>query len=144
MTKKKRIVVTGMSVVSCFGTDVDTFYNSLLEGKSGVKPIDAFPCEDYPTRFAAAVQDFEVGDYLDKKQARRVDPFIRYSVVGGKKALEDAGLTGSEFEKLDKSRCGILVGSGMGGMSVFQDGTMTLKEKGVSRITPFFCSVYYS
>lgn len=138
MTKKRRVVVTGMSVVSCFGTDVDKFYQSLLEGKSGITPITQFPCEEYSTRFAGGVQDFEVGDYMDKKQARRVDPFIRYTMVAGKKALEDAGLTGEALEKLEKSRCGVLIGSGMGGMSVFFDGNKTLLEKSFKRITPFF------
>ena len=81
MVKKKRIVITGMGVVSCFGTDVNQFYNALLAGKSGVRPITNFPCEDYPTRFAASVSEMETEHYLDKKQARRVDPFIRYTMV---------------------------------------------------------------
>src|SRR5581483_2215265 len=136
--KKKRVVVTGMGLVSCFGTDVDEFYNQLLAGKSGIVPIKEFPCQDYPTRFAGSVSDFEVGNYLDKKQARRVDPFIRYTVVAGKKALEHGKLTGETFEKLDKTRAGILIGSGMGGMNVFYEGTETLLTKGFNRMTPFF------
>lgn len=136
--KKRRVVVTGMGVVSCFGMDVDQFYDALLAGKSGVTPITNFPCEDYPTRFAASVQGFDVGDYLDKKQARRVDPFIRYTMVAGKKALESANLSQENLDQLDKARCGILVGSGMGGMSVFFEGNKTLFDKGFNRITPFF------
>lgn len=136
--KRKRVVVTGMGVVSCFGTDVDEFYNQLLAGKSGIVPIKEFPCQDYPTRFAGSVSDFDVGNYLDKKQARRVDPFIRYTVVAGKKALEHGKLTGEAFEKLDKSRAGVLIGSGMGGMNVFYEGAETLLTKGFNRMTPFF------
>ncbi len=135
---KKRVVVTGMGVVSCFGTDVDVFYNQLLAGQSGITLIEGFPCQDYPTRFAGAVRDFDVGNYLDKKQARRVDPFIRYTAVAGKKALEHGGLSGEAFEKLDKSRAGVLIGSGMGGMNVFYEGTETLLTKGYGRMTPFF------
>ena len=138
MSKKRRVIVTGMGVVSCFGMDVDRFYESLLAGKSGVTPITQFPCDDYPTRFAASVQEFEVGDYMERKQARRVDPFTRYIMVAGKKALEDAGLSQGALERLDRSRCGIVVGSGMGGMSTFLDGNKTLLEKGFNRITPFF------
>lgn len=138
MSRKRRVVVTGMGVVSCFGTDVDQFYQSLLEGKSGIKPITQFPCAEYPTRFAGAVQDFDVGDYMDKKQARRADPFIRYAMVAGKKAIESARLSGDALDKLDKSRCGVLIGSGMGGMHTFSDGNKTLLEKGFHRITPFF------
>ncbi len=138
MSGKRRVVITGMGIVSCFGMDTDEYYNSLLAGKSGVGPITAFDCSDYPTRFAASVQGFDTGDYIDKKQARRVDPFIRYTMVAGKKAVENAGITGEGLEKLNKEKCGILVGSGMGGMSVFYDGNKTLLEKGFNRITPFF------
>ncbi|MBS0625730.1 MAG: beta-ketoacyl-ACP synthase II [Verrucomicrobia bacterium] len=133
---KKRIVVTGMGVVSCFGNDVEHFYEQLLAGKSGIVPIEEFPCADYPTRFAGAIRNFDVGDYMDKKQARRVDPFIRYTMVAGKKALESAGL--KELEGLDKARCGIIVGSGMGGMNSFYDGVDTIITKSFKRLTPFF------
>ncbi|MBU6384172.1 MAG: beta-ketoacyl-ACP synthase II [Verrucomicrobia bacterium] len=135
---KKRIVVTGMGVVSCFGTDVDHFYEQLLAGKSGIAPIEAFDCSGYPTRFAGVIRNFDTGDYMDKKQARRVDPFIRYTMVAGKKALEDAGLDSDASAKLDKTRCGIIIGSGMGGMSVFYDGVETILSKGFKRLTPFF------
>lgn len=135
---KKRIVVTGMGVVSCFGTDVDQYYENLLAGKSGVGPIEEFPCEEYPTRIAGGVKNFDSEGYLDKKQARRVDPFIRYAIVSGKKALEMAGLTGVALENLDKTRAGIIIGSGMGGMNVFKEGVQTVLEKGFKRLTPFF------
>ncbi len=136
---KKRIVITGMGVVSCFGNDVDAFYDKLLAGESGIVPIEEFPCSDYPTRFAGAIRNFDTGPYLDKKQARRVDPFIRYTVVAGKKALEYAGLLAPEaLDKLDKIRCGIIIGSGIGGMSCFQDGVDTIRNQGFKRLTPFF------
>ena len=135
---KKRVVVTGMGLVSCFGTDIDEFYNRLLSGSSGITSIEEFPCQEFPTRFAGVVRNFEVGDYLDKKQARRVDPFIRYTAVAGKKALEYGKLTGEVLNNLDKKRCGVLIGSGMGGMTVFYDGAEALLTKGFKRITPFF------
>ena len=100
---KKRIVVTGMGIVSCFGTDVEEYYNQLLAGHSGIVPIEEFPCSDYPTRFAGCIRNFDPGEYMDKKQARRVDPFIRYAMVAGKKALESGALTGEAFAKLDKT-----------------------------------------
>ncbi|HEX2579711.1 MAG TPA: beta-ketoacyl-ACP synthase II [Rhabdochlamydiaceae bacterium] len=135
---KRRIVVTGMGIVSCFGNDVDHFYDQLLAGKSGIGLIESFPCADYPTRFAGCVKNFDVGNYLDKKQARRVDPFIRYTMVAGKKALEKGNLIGDSFAKLNKSRCGIIIGSGMGGMQVFSDGVETIVKEGFKRISPFF------
>lgn len=135
---KKRVVITGMGIVSCFGWDVESFYAKLLAGESGVVPIQNFPCEDFPTRFAAAIQEFDAEGYLDKKQARRVDPFISYTVVAGKRALEMAGLAEEQRGALDKERCGVLVGAGMGGMSVFYGGVETYLTKGFRRITPFF------
>ena len=133
--EKKRIVVTGMGIVSCFGTDVEHFYKQLLSGKSGIVPIEEFDCSEYPTRFAGAIRNFDVEGYMDKKQSRRVDPFIRYTMVSGKKAIEHAKL---DLNKLDKKRCGIVIGSGMGGMSVFYDGIETVLSKGFKRLTPFF------
>ncbi len=135
---KRRVVVTGLGVVSCFGSDVNEFYNTLLAGVSGVTPITEFPCADFPTRFAATIKNFDPGVYIDKKQARRVDKFIAYGMVAGKKALEHAGLYPTIPDTMDKTRCGVILGSGMGGMEVFFDGSKNLIEKGNKRITPFF------
>lgn len=134
--KKRRIVVTGLGVTSCFGQDPDLFYEKLLAGQSGVTTVTEFPCEDFPTRFAAQVAGFDPGEYIDKKQARRVDKYIAYGIVAGKKALEYAKIT--DLNSLDKTRCGVILGSGMGGMSVFYEGVKNLLEKGHRRITPFF------
>jgi 3-oxoacyl-[acyl-carrier-protein] synthase II len=136
---KRRIVITGMGVVSCFGHDVEKFYDQLLAGVSGVRPIDHFPCEDLPVRFGAPVQHFNAEDFLDKKQARRVDSCISYGVAAGKLALQMAQLfTQEERSRLDKSRAGVIIGSGMGGMQTFVEGVETLKDKGWRRVTPFF------
>ena len=117
---------------------MEEFYSQLLLGKSGIVPIEEFPCSDYPTRFAGAIRNFDPGEYMDKKQARRVDPFISYAMVAGKKALESGSLTGDALNQLDKARCGIIISSGMGGMSVFQEGVETILTKGYRRLTPFF------
>ncbi|MGK0183290.1 MAG: 3-oxoacyl-[acyl-carrier-protein] synthase II [Halioglobus sp.] len=135
---KKRVVITGMGVVSCFGNDVDVFYDSLLAGKSGISNIDRFDPSEFPTRFAGEIKDFNSEPYLDKKQARRVDPYIAYSMVAGKKAMENANVTDDVLASLNKEKCGILVGSGMGGMGTFADGVDTLLKKGYKRVTPFF------
>lgn len=136
--KKKRIVVTGMGLVSCFGNDVDNFYSQLLLGKSGAKIITEFPCDDLPTRIAAIISDFDPGDYIDKKQARRVDKYIAYTLVAGKKALESAGFSEQTLASLNKRKCGIIIGSGMGGMDVFVNGVQNLDQKGWRKVTPFF------
>lgn len=135
---KKRVVVTGMGVVSGLGNDLDSFYNRLMAGESAVRKIDTFPVEDYQTQFAASVPDFDPEDYIDKKLARRVDPFLKFALVGGKKALQHAQLDLNNLGVLDLSRCGIVVGSGMGGMQFFLDNVIQLIEKGHRRVSPFF------
>lgn len=130
----KRIVITGLGLVSCFGNDVKEFYEALLAGKSGVTPIDQFPCEEFSTRFAASIKNFDPGTYLDKKQARRVDPSIAFAMVAGKKAIESSGI---DLTKTDLTKAGVLIGSGMGGMGVFSDGVKTLLESGPKRVSPF-------
>jgi 3-oxoacyl-[acyl-carrier-protein] synthase II len=137
--QKKRIVITGMGLVSCFGNDVDIFYKKLLSGESGISSITEFPTQEFSSRFAGVIRNFDPEQYLDKKQARRVDRFIAYAVAAGKGALQHAGLDKEEaLSSLNKERCGVLIGSGMGGMGVFVDGVHTLIEKGAKRVTPFF------
>lgn len=135
--RKKRVVITGTGVVSCFGNDVDQFYQNLLQGNSGVSPITKFPCDQFSTRIAAAVPEFDAEGYIDKKQARRIDPFILYTIVSGKKALESGRVTADALARLDKRRCGILIGSGIGGMQTFEENVAVLNTKGARRITPF-------
>lgn len=132
---KKRVVITGLGVVSCFGNDVDHFYQCLLQGKSGVVPITKFDVSDYPTKIAGEIRDFDVGDFMDKKQARRVDPFISYTMVAGKKALQNAGI---DLALVDKQKAGIIISSGMGGMGIFSHGVETILKSSYRRLTPFF------
>ena len=139
MSTRKRVVVTGLGVASCFGNDAHKFYDHLVAGDSGVRTITHFPVDEYPTRFAAFIDDFDAEGYVDRKQARRVDPFILYAMVAGKKALEDGNLLADEaLGGLDKRRSGIIIGSGMGGMSFFAEGVANLNERGYKRISPFF------
>ena len=136
--KKKQIVVTGLGVTSCLGNDVDVYHQKLLDGQSGISMIERFPADDLQTRFAGMVPEFDTGPYMDRKLARRADPFIRYSIVAGKKSLEYAKLTGDAFDELDKQRCGILIGSGMGGMGTFHQGVEASLKNGPRKISPFF------
>lgn len=102
---KKRVVVTGMGLVSVFGNDVDLFYDKLLAGESGISLIDRFDASKFPTRFAGQIRGFSSDGYIDPKDDRRLDDCIRYSMVGGKKALEHAGLTGEHFDKVLPVAC---------------------------------------
>jgi 3-oxoacyl-[acyl-carrier-protein] synthase II len=89
---KKRVVITGMGIVSVFGNDVDNFYDKLLEGENGIDMIDRFDVSTYPTKFAGQIRNFSPDGYIDGKSDRRLDNCWRYGIVSGKKALENAGL----------------------------------------------------
>jgi len=133
---KKRIVVTGMGIVSCLGNDPDLFYQNLLEGKSGIRAIEAFPCEQFSTRIGGLSLDFDPGDLIEKKQARRVDRFIAFTIWAGKKALLSAGIS-LDKPGVDLKRAGVLVGSGIGGMSTFFNNATAFNEHGPRRVSPF-------
>ncbi|GBG78074.1 hypothetical protein CBR_g26011 [Chara braunii] len=135
---KQRVVITGMGLCSTFGNDVDTFYGKLLDGVSGVDFIDRFDASSFPTKFAAQIRNFSSEGYIDPKSDRRLDDSLKYALVSGKKALEDAHLSGKGLEKIDRQRVGVLVGSGMGGLTMFSDCVQALIEKGYRRISPFF------
>lgn len=89
---KKRVVITGMGLVSVFGNDADAYYDRLLSGESGIAPIDRFDASKFPTRFAGQIRGFTSDGYIDGKNDRRLDDCLRYCIVSGKKALENAGL----------------------------------------------------
>ncbi|KAK4338520.1 hypothetical protein RND71_043007 [Anisodus tanguticus] len=135
---KKRIVITGMGLVSVFGSDIDNFYNKLLEGQSGISLIDRFDASSYTVRFGGQIHDFSSKGYIDGKNDRRLDDCWRYCLVAGKRALDDANLDQQVLETMDKTRIGVLVGSGMGGLKVFSDGVETLVQRGYKKISPFF------
>jgi 3-oxoacyl-[acyl-carrier-protein] synthase II len=133
---KHRVVVTGMGVVTALGSDIETFWNNLLEGKSGVSHIEAFDVTDYPTQIAASVKDFNPEDFMDKKETRRMDRFVQFAVAASKNALEDAKL--DVREQTNPDRVGVIVGSGIGGLGTWEDQHTILMEKGVKRVSPFF------
>ncbi|MCM3291765.1 beta-ketoacyl-ACP synthase II [Paenibacillus sp. MER 180] len=133
---KHRVVVTGMGVVTALGSDIETFWNNLLEGKSGVSHIEAFDVTDYPTQIAASVKDFNPEDFMDKKETRRMDRFVQFAVAASKNALEDAKL--DVREQTNPDRVGVIVGSGIGGLGTWEDQHTVLMEKGVKRVSPFF------
>ncbi|CAN4077546.1 unnamed protein product [Withania somnifera] len=127
-----------MGLVSVFGSDIDNFYNKLLEGQSGISLIDKFDASSYTVRFAGQIRDFSSQGYIDGKNDRRLDDCWRYCLVAGKRALDDANLGQQVLETMDKTRIGVLVGSGMGGLKVFSDGVEALIQKGYKKISPFF------
>ncbi|MCD1257862.1 beta-ketoacyl-ACP synthase II [Paenibacillus athensensis] len=131
-----RVVITGMGVVTALGQDLETFWSNLTAGKSGVSLIESFDVSEYPTQIAASVKDFNIEQYVDRKEARRMDRFVQFAVVAAIKALENANL--NVQEDADPERVGVSVGSGIGGLSTWEEQHRTLLEKGPKRVSPFF------
>ncbi|XP_050260609.1 3-oxoacyl-[acyl-carrier-protein] synthase II, chloroplastic-like [Quercus robur] len=136
VTKQRRVVVTGMGVVTPLGHDPDVFYNNLLEGVSGVSEIEAFDCAQFPTRIAGEIKSFSTDGWVAPKLSKRMDKFMLYMLTAGKKALADGGITEDVMNELDKARCGVLIGSAMGGMKVFNDAIEALRIS-YKKMNPF-------
>ncbi|GKA30002.1 3-oxoacyl-[acyl-carrier-protein] synthase I, chloroplastic [Tanacetum coccineum] len=133
----KRVVITGMGLVSVFGNEVDSYYERLLAGESGISCIDRFDASKLTTQFAGQIRGFDSNGYIDAKTDQRLDDFQRYCIVAGKKAFEDAALRGTQRTMIDKERAGVLVGSSHGGSMVFSDGVESLIKRGYTKISPF-------
>jgi beta-ketoacyl-acyl-carrier-protein synthase II len=134
---KQRVVVTGMGVMTSLGSDLEPFWGSLLEGKSGVSLIEAFDVSEYPTRIAAEIKNFNPEDYgIDKKEARRMDRFVQFAAAASLKAIEDAGL--DIGGNADPERVGVVIGSGIGGLGTWEDQHNLLLQRGPKRVSPFF------
>ncbi|MCL4442161.1 MAG: beta-ketoacyl-[acyl-carrier-protein] synthase II, partial [Firmicutes bacterium] len=130
----KRVVITGMGVISPVGTGLDNFWTALTTGVSGIARITRFDPSEYSTQIAGEVKDFNFSGYIDKKEGRRMDKFSQYAVVAAAMALEDAGM---DMESLDKEHTGVIVGSGIGGMETFEEQCRVLVNRGPNRISPF-------
>mmetsp|Transcript_7932 Transcript_7932/g.23402 ORF Transcript_7932/g.23402 Transcript_7932/m.23402 type:complete len:485 (+) Transcript_7932:240-1694(+) len=137
--QRRRVVITGLGVTSSVGNEVDTFYDSLLAGTSGVSRIEGFDTEKYSTQIAGEIRDFDPGTFIDKKSVRRLDKAIKYLLVAGKKALLAAGISeGSDaIKEIDVQRAGILIGSAMGGMDTFAAAITALHTQGHRKMNPF-------
>lgn len=131
---KKRVVVTGLGVISPVGSGKEKFWENLIAGNSGIGPITKFDASEMPTRIAGEVKDFNVLDFIDKKEARRMDLFTQYAVSAAKMAVNDSKL---DLEKVDLTRVGVILGSGIGGISTLEEQHKVLLEKGPSRVSPF-------
>lgn len=131
----KRVVVTGIGAITPVGIGKDEFWQSLLAGKSGIGPITRFDASEYTTRIAGEVNDFEPAKYIDKKEAKRMDRCTQFAVAATRMAFEDSGM---DLEKTDRTRVGVVVGTGIGGIDTLHDQYKTLFDKGPGRISPFF------
>ena len=132
---RKRVVVTGMGMISPIGNDVQESWKASLSGESGVKLNDAFETEDFAVKICGQVSNFDVSKYMSAKEARRLDPFIQLGISAAKQAIEDAGLS---EETEDRERVGVAVGSGIGGIGTIEETHSVLVNSGPRRVSPFF------
>ncbi len=132
---RRRVVVTGMGMVSPIGNTVAESWHSALAGKSGVGLNEYFDTEKFGVKICAAVKDLDVTEYLQAKEARRMDPFIQFGLIAGAQAIADAGI---EAHADDADRIGVAIGSGIGGINTIEDTHTTLVKSGPRRVSPFF------
>ena len=139
---KRRVVVTGLGAITPVGNDVATTWSALLEGKSGAGPITKFDASGFAVRFACEVKDFDPYAYMDRKEAKRADAFTQYAVAAAVQAMRDAGF--GEATGYDPDRTGVIVGSGIGGLQTFEEQHDTYRERGPTKISPFFIPMFIS
>jgi 3-oxoacyl-[acyl-carrier-protein] synthase II len=140
--ERRRVVVTGLGALTPLGNTAEEFWAGLVQGRSGIGPItkfdahakDAHGAYRYPTRIAGEIRNFDPLSFVDKKEARRLDPYLQYAVASAVMAVQDAGI---DVDKVDSARFGVIVGSGIGGITTLLDGEHILQEKGPERVSPF-------
>ena len=133
--QKRRVVITGLGAVTPLGIGVQPTWNNICEGQSGIGRITRFDASDYPVKIAGEVKDFNPGDYIDKKDIKKVDTFIQYAIAASQEAVDDAGL---KITDDNADRVGVYVGAGIGGLPGIEHYHTVLKEKGPGRVSPFF------
>ncbi|MEQ5808058.1 beta-ketoacyl-ACP synthase II [Alteromonas sp. NFXS44] len=132
---KRRVVVTGMGMLSPLASNVEDTWSRLLKGESGIGDITLFDCSNYSTRFAGQVDDFDPQDYIEKKEAKKMDRFIQLGIAAGKQALADSGLAITDE---NAHRVGVAIGSGIGGLEQIEQNHVKLMNSGPKRVSPFF------
>lgn len=131
----RRVVVTGMGVVSPIGNSIEEYWNSLLSGRSGAAYITHFDASEHVTKFACEVKNLSTKGIIEDKDVRKIDPYSQYALVAAHEAIQDSGL---DFQKTDINRVGVIVGSGVGGIQSFENETRKVVERGPRRVSPFF------
>jgi 3-oxoacyl-[acyl-carrier-protein] synthase II len=133
---KRRVVVTGIGCVTPVGNDVATTWSAILDGKSGAAPITKFDASEWPVRFACELKGFDPLSCMDRKEAKRADPYTQYAMAAAVQAMHDAGF--GDGKGYTPEETGVIIGSGIGGLSSFEDEHDVYRERGQSKISPFF------
>ena len=138
---KNRVVITGMGAVTPIGNDVNSFWNNIKEGTCGIDVIKSFDISDFKCKLGAEVKDFDATVAIDKREARKMDKYCQYAIVAADEAIKNSGL---DLETIDKERLGVVVGSGIGGLSTIEQEHTKLMEKGPNRVSPFLIPMIIS
>ncbi|MEQ8408400.1 MAG: beta-ketoacyl-ACP synthase II [Gammaproteobacteria bacterium] len=133
--KKRRVVVTGLGLLTPLGNDVATSWDGLKNGKSGIDTISHFDVSEFSTQFGGSLKNFDCTDYMERKDARRMDIFMQLGIAAGVQAVQDSGLEDSTF---DADRAGVAIGSGIGGITSIEDTTLQIRKSGPRKVSPFF------
>jgi 3-oxoacyl-[acyl-carrier-protein] synthase II len=137
---KRRVVVTGLGAITPVGNDVAATWRAIIDGKTGAGPITKFDASKFPVRFACEVKGFDPLQYMDRKEAKRSDAYAQYAIAGAAQAMADARLTDPGL--YDPDRVGVILGSGIGGLKSFEEQHDTYRERGASKISPFFIPMF--
>ena len=140
-SEPRRVVVTGMGVISPLGCDSETFWKRLIAGESGIGPVTRFDTTGYDTTIAGEAKDFRAEEYMDRKEIRRADLFVQFAIGATTQAVAQAKITA---DNVDTARYGVVIGSGIGGIATFEEQHRQLMEKGPSRVSPFFIPMMIS
>ncbi len=131
----RRVVVTGLGIISPVGNDIASAWDSIVAGRSGIGPVTRFDASSFPTRIAGEVKGFDVATYMSPKEARHFDTFIHYGIAAGTQAFRDSGI---EVSEANADRIGVVIGSGIGGLPLIEETHGELTSRGVRRVSPFF------
>ncbi|MEX0769829.1 MAG: beta-ketoacyl-ACP synthase II [Balneolaceae bacterium] len=132
---ERRVVVTGIGALTPVGKTASEFWNGLISGKNGVRPIEHFDTTKFSTKFAGQLEDYDEFEYFDRKEARRLDKVSQYGLITAEEAIQDSGV---DLEKIDRDRVGVMVGTGIGGMKTFYDQAVSYHQNGPRGVSPFF------
>lgn len=131
----RRVVVTGLGLITPLGNDVNTSWDALKEGKSGIAPLEHFDVNAFSTQFGGAISNFDCNEYMESKEARRMDIFMQYGIAAGVQAVNDSGL---DVSAIDTERAGVAIGSGIGGIKTIEETSLQIRDSGPRKVSPFF------
>ncbi len=131
----RRVVITGMGLVTPLGNDLNTSWDSIKNGKSGIETLTHFDVSEFSTRFGGAIKSFDCSEYMEIKEARRMDEFVQYGIAAGVQAIDDSGI---DISTIDAERAGVAIGSGIGGIKTIEETSIQVKDSGPRRVSPFF------